>query len=86
VRLREGTELLLDPCVPDDWPEFTVELRLPGEATTYVIHALNPKADATRVISAAVDGITASLDGTGARIPLVHDDKEHVVELILGKR
>jgi len=86
VRLHEGKELLLDPCVPDEWPEFTVRLQLPGETTSYVIHASNPKRDATRVVLATVDGVAVAIEGTGTRIPLLHDDKKHRVLLILGKR
>jgi len=84
VRMREGRELWVDPCVPDDWPEFTVRLRLPGEATSYVIHASNPTGEARQVIQATVDGVIAPLEGTGARITLVHDDREHRVALTLG--
>jgi len=84
--VREGRALVIDPCVPDDWPEFTVRWQLPGEATAYVIHALNPKRDTTRVVAATVDGISAAREGTGVLVPLSHDDQEHRVELILGPR
>jgi len=86
IRVHEGRELILDPCIPDDWPEFTLRLQLPGEATAYRIHAMNPNRDATCVVTATADGMAVSLEGTGARIGLVHDDREHHVELILGTR
>jgi len=86
VRVREGRALVIDPCVPDDWPEFTVRWQLPGEATAYVIHALNPKRDTTRVVAAMVDGISAAREGASILVPLSHDDQEHRVELILGPR
>jgi cellobiose phosphorylase len=84
-RMSGGTFLLLDPCIPDAWPEFTLEVRLPGEATRYVIHARNPKRKARGVIAATADGEPVVLEGTAARVVLVRDGGVHHVELILGE-
>jgi cyclic beta-1,2-glucan synthetase len=86
VRMHRGRELILDPCIPDAWPEFTVRLRVPGETTTYLIHATNPTGVATQVVAATIDGVDARLEGTGAVLPLMHDGNEHQVALILGMR
>jgi cyclic beta-1,2-glucan synthetase len=41
-RVSGGNTIHLEPCVPDEWPEFTIEYRIPGEETRYVIHVVNP--------------------------------------------
>jgi len=32
-----GRELVLRPCIPDDWPGFSIRYRVPGSGTTYDI-------------------------------------------------
>ena len=84
-RMSEGRFLIIDPCVPDDWPKFSVRFRVPGEATEYDIHVENPSGRAARVIAAAVDGVPAGLEGTGTRIPLRRDGGQHLVIVTLGE-
>lgn len=55
----DGQTLVLKPCVPDDWPHFTIEYRLPGEETRYSIRVVNPQGRARSVVAAAVDGVSA---------------------------
>ncbi|HET9234647.1 MAG TPA: glycosyl transferase, partial [Candidatus Eisenbacteria bacterium] len=84
-RLSQGRFLIVDPCVPDDWPKFSVRFRVPGENTEYDIRVENPSGRAARVIAATVDGAVVKLEGTGARIPLHHDGGIHHVNVTLGE-
>jgi cyclic beta-1,2-glucan synthetase len=81
MRLVDGKELVLAPCVPDDWPAFSIEYRLPGEETRYEIRAMNPRGCARVVIGAAVDGVALNVDGGAAHVPLVHDGRTHRVDV-----
>ena len=79
VKVLAGT-LVVDPCIPADWPGFGVKLK--HGSALYEITIENP-GKASRGVAAA------SLDGTavGARpvqIPLRDDGERHVVLITLG--
>jgi cyclic beta-1,2-glucan synthetase len=84
LRMEEGRRLVLRPCVPDAWPGFRIEYRLPGELTRYAIEVRNPGGACERVVALRVDGrALAPVDGA-AVWPIAHDGGEHAVEVELG--
>jgi cyclic beta-1,2-glucan synthetase len=70
---KRGDSLFLDPCVPDSWPEYTIEYRY-GKSV-YVITVENPAGMALQPGQVIVDG--KALDALA--IPLVNDGERHVV-------
>ena len=70
---KRGDSLFLDPCVPDSWPEYTIEYRF-GKSV-YQITVKNPSGMALQPGQVTLDGRT--LDGLA--IPLVDDGGHHVV-------
>ena len=56
ISIEEGRRLVLRPCIPDEWPGFRVDLRLPGGDAHYAIHVRNPGGTAARVVAVALDG------------------------------
>jgi cyclic beta-1,2-glucan synthetase len=72
----EGNTLHLAPCLPVDWPGFTLRYRY--RETTYAI-AVTQTAGATGEIRVTVDGV----DQPDPVIPLVDDRREHAVEVRL---
>jgi cyclic beta-1,2-glucan synthetase len=86
LRLADGDRLTVKPCIPDDWPEYTVEYRLPDGATTYVIRVVNPDGCAARVVAATADGSPCALADGAAQVPLASDGRRHAVEITLGGR
>ncbi|MHB8079443.1 MAG: GH36-type glycosyl hydrolase domain-containing protein, partial [Candidatus Krumholzibacteriia bacterium] len=86
LRPADGDRLVVKPCVPDDWPEYTVEYRLPDGATTYVIRVVNADGCAARVVAATADGTPCALADGAAIVPLVGDGGRHAVEIALGGR
>lgn len=77
-----GDHLLVDPCIPADWPGFTMIYRHRG--SEYHIQLDNP-AGATRGIrDAMLDGVPVGLSGKAARIPLSDDGQQHHVHLTMG--
>jgi cyclic beta-1,2-glucan synthetase len=84
IQLVEGEALVLSPCVPHDWPEFSVRYRLPDAETTYEILVQNPTGNAASVRQASVDGVALLIEGANCRIPLVQDGALHRVTVLLG--
>ena len=78
-RLR-GATLLLDPCVPRNWPGFEVTLRYRG--TRYEIAVENPRGVNRRLASLQLDG--EALPAQQGLVPLVDDGATHRVRAVLG--
>jgi N,N'-diacetylchitobiose phosphorylase len=82
VTLSGGDALCIRPCVPRDWPGFTVRYRLPDGATTYEIAVTRDDGDG---IGGSVDGQDLEPASGALRIPLARDGGEHRVEVALGR-
>jgi cyclic beta-1,2-glucan synthetase len=87
IRLDAGTHLVLAPRVPDSWPGFTVDYRLPGTETVYAIIARHLGTDAADgVVAATLDGAPLPVADGACRVPLERDGSMHCVQLELGPR
>ena len=76
--VRAGFDgLVVDPCIPADWKEYTVTRKFRG--ATYVVNIKNPQGVEKGVNSISVDGQAV----TGNVLPLFADGT-HRVEVILG--
>jgi cyclic beta-1,2-glucan synthetase len=84
LRLVGGTELVLRPCVPDTWPAFRVDWRVPGSGTRYEIRFRNPSGTAAEVVAATLDGAALTPFQGGVTVPLARDGGTHRVEVVLG--
>lgn len=76
---RRGTRLYIQPCIPEDWPEFTVGYWY-GQ-TRYEIKVENPERKQTGGTYLELDG--ERVENVEAGIPLVNDGELHRVLLIL---
>ena len=76
---RRGTRLYLKPCIPEDWPEYTVWYWY-GQSQ-YEIKVENPERKQTGGSYLELDG--EQLEDVEAGIPLVNDGEKHQVLLIL---
>ena len=74
-----GARLLLDPCIPANWPGFTVTVRY--RSARYEVIVENPHGAHRGVATLELDGVTL-LDHSG--IPLVDDQQTHHVRAVLG--
>ncbi|MEN9675202.1 MAG: hypothetical protein RIS76_1098 [Verrucomicrobiota bacterium] len=75
---REGDWLRLQPRLPAAWPEFTMHYRY--RETPYRIHVTRPGGSIGSMVSLVLDGARVS----GDRIPLVNDQREHSVDVLLS--
>ncbi len=78
-RLR-GATLLMDPCIPRDWPRYEVDFRY-GSAR-YEVVVENPGGISRGAASRELDGRTLTAGDAG--IPLVDDGATHGVRVVLG--
>ncbi len=83
LRLERGRSLLLQPCVPDDWPEYEIEYHTPAGAQ-YRIQVLNPQGCAACVVGVTLDAQALPVEGGVARIPLDAAGGLHHVVVTLG--
>ncbi len=85
VTLAGGTTLRVRPCVPDDWPGYTVRLRRP-DGSTWTVEVRNPDGCAEAVRAVWVDGGPGAVQDGAARVPLAADGRAHRVTVTLGGR
>lgn len=65
--------LMVDPCIPKDWPSFDMDVRVSG--SVYHVNVQNPRSVNRGVAHVTVDGRIVA-DG---RVPLTSDGQEHTV-------
>ncbi len=76
VRVR-GASVVVEPCIPHDWPGYTVRYRRGG--ATYVIRVENPARLASGDVAIVVDDNPIA----GNRFPVPDDGREHRVHVVL---
>jgi len=85
---REGDSLVIDPCVPDEWSEYSVRLRIPSRSQSapmdVEVRVRNPERRARRVVRASLDGAALPLDEGRCRVPLRWEGRTQRVEIELG--
>jgi cyclic beta-1,2-glucan synthetase len=74
-----GTSLSIDPCIPRDWPGYSMEFRY--HSSTYKITVENPSGVARGVALTELDG---KLLAGSAAIHLMDDGAVHQVRIVLG--
>jgi cyclic beta-1,2-glucan synthetase len=75
---KQGSRLRMNPCIPAEWPGFTLHYRHGG--SLYAIHVRNPHGVTGGVTAVTVDG--ARRDDVW--IDLVDDGRDHAVSVVLG--
>lgn len=78
---KQGGYLLMNPCIPTQWPGFQVIFR--HASARYEIVVENPEGVCSGVASLALDGIVLPQQ---TRIPLHDDGATHQVKIVLGSR
>jgi cyclic beta-1,2-glucan synthetase len=78
----QGESLLIDPCIPREWPGFDMTLRYRG--AVYEIEVRNPKSTSRGVVGADLDGVAQPLVEGKARVRLCGDHDAHLILVTLG--
>jgi cellobiose phosphorylase len=77
---REGNTLHIDPCIPIDWPSYTMRYRY--GSSVYRISVAQSIAEHGELMVVLVDGA----EQAERAIALVDDGREHVVEILLSSK
>ena len=72
-------KLVIDPCIPTSWKEYTIHRKFRGADLTIVVK--NPDGVCRGVRSLTVDGKKVG----GNAIPLQEKGTKHMVEVVLGR-
>jgi cyclic beta-1,2-glucan synthetase len=83
MTIEGGREMVLRPCIPAEWPGYSIRYRLPESDTLYEVRVVQPRPRLSHS-TAAVDGRTAAVGDGAVRIPLRHDGISHEVWIQLG--
>ncbi|MGM0587003.1 MAG: GH36-type glycosyl hydrolase domain-containing protein [Bacteroidota bacterium] len=86
LKVREGTELILDPRIPGSWDRFSLYYQIPNKATRYAITVSNPHGVEMGIRKVMLDGEAQEPSKDKAVIPIHNDGKEHEVTLIMGNK
>ncbi|MBM7566291.1 GH36-type glycosyl hydrolase domain-containing protein [Paenibacillus sacheonensis] len=82
---RRGNRLLINPCIPAEWPEFSVTYTY--GRTAYRINVYNPSRRSGGCTALRIDGEEAEISAhwmdDSPFIAMEDDQKEHVIELTL---
>ncbi len=76
----EGSTLHFDPCIPNDWPGFEIDLR--RRSARLHIRVVNPNGASRGVASAELDG--TPLAQRPLQFELIEDDRDHELVVTLG--
>ena len=92
LRTEDGM-LVMAPCVPDDWPEYTITWRVPpldgdgrDDATIYEIHVVNPDGCSESVVAVDCDGASCPPVDGRSLVPVMRDGRRHHLTVTLGPR
>ncbi|SDY04575.1 Cellobiose phosphorylase [Evansella caseinilytica] len=78
---RRGGQLHIDPCIPNDWPEYSVTYRYGN--TKYHVTVKNHSGAPDDVKKLSVDGKEVPLSEAGALVPLEDGGVDRYVEVLL---
>jgi cyclic beta-1,2-glucan synthetase len=80
VTIRDGNTLVLCPCIPPDWPGFSVQYRLPDGSTRYHIIVTRTEGATT----ARGEGLRLHVEDGSVLVELRSDGRTHRVHVDLG--
>jgi cyclic beta-1,2-glucan synthetase len=84
LEMRDGQWLALRPCIPRDWPGFTLRVRLDDGRTMYEVTVGRTSGDGAAPIAGSVDGDDLAVADGRLLVPLRRDGAAHDVRVTLG--
>ena len=78
----QADSLVIDPCIPTAWPEFSMTLRYRGAVYEIAVH--NPGNVSRGVVAVELDGASQAVSGGKARVKLCQDRGVHAILVTLG--
>ncbi|WP_233958287.1 GH36-type glycosyl hydrolase domain-containing protein [Pectobacterium versatile] len=78
---REGSELVLSPCIPDDWPGFEAQVAV-GESR-YCIQVVNDRHQCQGISKVILDGRDMPFNVEKKQVGIVLEKGEHHLQVFL---
>jgi cyclic beta-1,2-glucan synthetase len=78
----QADSLVIDPCIPTAWPEFSMTLRYRGAVYEIAVH--NPGNVSRGVMAVELDGAAQAVSDGKARVKLSQDRGVHAILVTLG--
>jgi cyclic beta-1,2-glucan synthetase len=78
----QAESLVIDPCIPAAWPEFSMTLRYRGAVYEIAVH--NPENVSRGVVAVELDGTAQAVPDGKARVNLCQDRGVHAILVTLG--
>jgi cyclic beta-1,2-glucan synthetase len=78
----QAESLVIDPCIPAAWPEFSMTLRYRGAVYEIAVH--NPENVSRGVVAVELDGTAKAVPDGKARVNLCQDRGVHAILVTLG--
>ncbi|MBI5168684.1 MAG: glycosyl transferase [Candidatus Eisenbacteria bacterium] len=84
VTLVNGESVRVKPCIPDGWPGYEMEYRIPGGEAVLEIRASNPSGCSRAVVRATLDGSEVPVKGGAVLVSVRTLTGRHRLEVTLG--
>ena len=78
----QADSLVIDPCIPTAWPEFSMTLRYRGAVYEIAVH--NPGNVSRGVVAVEFDGASQTVSDGKAHVKLCEDRGVHAILVTLG--
>jgi cyclic beta-1,2-glucan synthetase len=79
----DGRTLEIHPCIPAEWPGYTLDYRLPDGVTRVHIRVDSPQTG-SHVVAASLDGRPVEVMDGMARVTLPEGGGDYQIEVVLG--
>jgi N,N'-diacetylchitobiose phosphorylase len=81
--LENGKTIVLCPCIPEEWPGFTVRYTLPDGRTRYALRVSRAPSGAGTSARGFAGEAVQVMNGA-VHIPIARDGQEHTIDVALG--
>ncbi len=85
LTLVNGEAVRLKPCIPDGWPGFEMDYRIPGGEAVLEVRVANPSGCSRTVVKAVLDGREVPVKGGAVSVPCRGLTGRHRLEVTLGE-
>jgi cyclic beta-1,2-glucan synthetase len=80
-----GDSILLKPSISKSWKEYSINMVLDDDETTYSITIENPEGLQSGILEGSIDGENVTFKSLPAIIPIKKDKQRHEIMLTIKK-
>ncbi len=84
LSLLHGTQVRLKPCIPAEWPGFSLRYRLPTGGTLHIEAQRQPASTGSQVLALTLDGVALPPQNQQAEINIEQSAGDHHLQVLIG--